>query len=277
MPTTGHINDFHKYVSDLKANEATFKVELSGDTRVVHLLDAYGKTTQKRLFFGSETQERMKGVEFIPMVRREIRKRLIANNDIPTFTEGTRVVKFNSKNLRKAQETGETLHEVDLNACYWVTAHKLGFISDELFEKGWKKRRECKIGLVASIGSLNKQTYVEEFDFGESRGMKKDTKDEELRPFYWAVINEVVRIMNSTIEILPPHHFMMWLTDCVYIKKESLQIVQDHFEKEGFEHKKNSCHISALERNRVFWVNHKTGEEKYIFYSPSMDLGHVEK
>ena len=161
MPKSGHINDFHDYVSDLKSNEATFKVEFSGNSRIVHLLDAYGETIRKRLFFGYENDERMKGVEFIPMVRREIRKQLKEGSSVPEYVEGVRVVKFNSNNLKKAAESGKTLHEVDLNACYWVTAHKLGFISKELFQKGWKKRRECKLGLVASIGSLNKQTYIE--------------------------------------------------------------------------------------------------------------------
>tara|TARA_B100000212_G_C27367745_1_gene531069 strand:- start:1300 stop:2133 length:834 start_codon:yes stop_codon:yes gene_type:complete len=277
MPKSGHINDFHDYVSDLKKNEATFKVEFSGNSRIVHLLDAYGATIRKRLFFGYENDERMKGLEFIPMVRREIRKQLKEGLSVPEYVEGVRVVKFNSNNLKKAAESGKTLHEVDLNACYWVTAHKLGFISKELFQKGWKKRRECKLGLVASIGSLNKQTYIEHYEYGKSHGMKKDDKDHDLQPFYWAVINEVSRIMESTIEKLPKHHFMMWLTDCVYIQKESLELVESHFSELGFEHKKNTCHISNIQPNRVFWVNHKTGEEKYIFYSKQMDVAYVEK
>jgi hypothetical protein len=276
MPKSGHINHFHEYVSDLKQNEATFKVELSGNTRIVHLLDAYGKTIRKRLFFGHEGDERMAGLEFVSMVRREIKKKIEQGEKPPIHEVGTRVVKFNSKNLKKAKRTGEELYEVDLNSCYWVTAHKLGFISDELFEKGWSKRSECKIGLVTSIGSLNKQTYVEQYEYGKSQGMKKDGKDESYRPYYWAIINDVVRVMNSTIASVPKHHFMMWLTDCIYIKKESLEIVQNHFEIEGFEHKMNSCHISNVEDNRVHWVNHQTGEEKYIFFSRAVDIG-VEK
>ena len=40
----------------------------------------------------------------------------------------------------------------------------------------------------------------------------------------------------------------------------------------GYEFKENTCNITKVQRNRVFWMNHKTGEEKYIFYSKNTTI-----
>jgi hypothetical protein len=267
MNEKSHLDEYTGYVRDLQKKEITFKVVMSGMSRVVHFLDAYGKTTRKRTFFGLDGDKRMEGLEFIMMVRREIRNHIDAGGKTPFYIEGTKVVAFNPNALRKSVIDEETLLEIDLNSCYWKTAFNLGFISEELFIKGWEKRKNIKIGLVASIGSLNKRSYEETYEFGKGKGLIKLKKDDDLRPYYWAIINEVHRIMNETIKLLPKDHFMMWLTDCVYFKKESKNIIEGYFNSIGYDFKKNTCHITKVEGNRVFWVNHKTGEEKYIFYS----------
>ena len=269
MNEKSHIDEYTSYVRGLQKKEITFKVVMSGMSRVVHFLDAYGKTTRKRTFFGLEGDKRMNGLEFIMMVRREIRKRIDEGAESPFHIEGTKVVAFNINALKKSEKSEETLLEIDLNACYWRTAFNLGFISEELFIKGWNKRKNSKIGLVASIGSLNKKSYEENYEFGKGTGLIKLNKDDDLRPYYWAIINEVNRIMDETIKLLPKDHFMMWLTDCVYFKKESKNIIETYFDSIGYEYKENTCLITGVERNRVFWVNNKTGEEKYIFYSQS--------
>ena len=272
MSNNSHINAYNDYVTDLRSKELNFKVEMSGMSRIVHFLDGYGNTTRKRIFYGAEGDERIEGLEFVMMVRREIKKLIKEGQKPPVHVQGTKVVSFNIDNLKKAHREQEELFEIDLNACYWKTASNLGFISDDLFIKGWKKRKSCKLGLVASIGSLNKRTFVETYDFGKSQGLIEKTKDHDLRPYYWAIINEVNRIMNESIKMLPKHHFMMWLTDCMYLKQSSKSIITDHFNSLGYEFKTNTCHISKVERNRVYWVNHNTGEEKYIFYSVNTAL-----
>ena len=272
MNEKSHIDEYTSYVRDLQYKEVNFKVVMSGMSRVIHFLDAYGKTTRKRTFFGLEGEKRMQGLEFIMMVRREIRKLIDDGKEPPSYIEGTKVVAFNTEALKKSCEKEENLLEIDLNACYWKTAFNLGFITEELYIKGWDKRKNSKLGLVASIGSLNKKSFEETFEFGKGKGLIKLKKDDDLRPYYWAIINEVHRIMNETIKLLPKDHFMMWLTDCVYFKKESKQIIYDYFNLMGYEFKENTCNITKVQRNRVFWVNHKTGQEKYIFYSKNTTI-----
>ena len=123
--------------------------------------------------------------------------------------------------------------------------------------------------IPSNTGLISTNHPLWNIQFGKGKGLIKLNKDDDLRPYYWAIINEVNRIMDETIKLLPKDHFMMWLTDCVYFKKESKNIIETYFNSIGYEYKENTCLITGVERNRVFWVNNKTGEEKYIFYSQS--------
>lgn len=272
MRRQGYIEDFEKEVAYLKKIGADFRLELSGATRIIYILDGYGEVSSKKVYFGFKGQKMMKGLELVTMVRREVRKQIESGAPTPYHEVGAKVVCFHPENLMSAAETGEEIYQIDLNACYWVTAKNLGFISDKLFEKGWKIRKDSKIALLASIGSLNKKVYEEGFEYGKSIGMMRKKKDDELRPYYWAVISKVNEIMHEAIASVPQHHFMMWLTDCIYVKKESKKLVEELFSTMGYESKSDTCHISKVEPNKVFWVTHKTGEEKFVFYNPSVCL-----
>ena len=50
MNEKSHIDEYTSYVRDLQYKEVNFKVVMSGMSRVIHFLDAYGKTTRKRTF-----------------------------------------------------------------------------------------------------------------------------------------------------------------------------------------------------------------------------------
>jgi hypothetical protein len=270
MPKIGYIEDFEKKLSSLVKSGVSFRIEMSGMTRVIHFLDAYGNTTNKSIYFGHKHTKRMEGLELVTGVRSELKKRIQDGEKAPSFVKGTKVVAFHIPNLVSASESEKPIAELDINACYWTTAHKLGFISDELFEKGWKKRRTAKIGLLTAIGSLNKSTYIENFGFGKSEGIEKTKKDDEYRPYYWAVINEVNNLMNKAINAIPEKDFLMWLTDCIYLKKESADLIKKFFDDYGYEYKECESTIEKVDAKRVHWVNHKTGESKYIFYSTSV-------
>lgn len=270
MRRKGYIQDFDRVVARLKKSEVNFRVEMSGVTRIIYYLDGYGNVARKAIYHGHKGMERMEGLELVTMVRRELRKRIEEGNNAPRFKVGTKVVRFHIENMTSAMNDGAEIAEVDLNACYWTTAYHLGFLSEELYAKGWQKRKSAKIGLLAAIGSLNKKTYTEDFEFGSSKGVVRDSKDDMFRPYYWAVINRVEEVMYKAINAVPKHHFMMWLTDCIYIRKESTPIIIDLFKELGYEYTTGISHISKIERNKVFWVNHDTGEEKFVFFSKNI-------
>lgn len=270
MRRQGYIEDFDKEVAQLKKVGADFRLEFSGQTRTIYLLDGYGNISSKRIYFGHRGQKMMKGLELVTMVRREVRKKVESGEAPPANEVGAKVVCFHPENLMNACETQEELYQIDLNACYWVTAFHLGIISEKLFEKGWKIRKQSKLALLASIGSLNKKVYEEGFEYGKSSGIIRKSKDDDLRPYYWAVISKVNAVMHEAIGAVPKHHFMMWLTDCIYVRKESKSIIQELFGSLGYESKHDKCHISKVEMNKVFWVTHKTGEEKFVYFNPTV-------
>ena len=272
MAQTGRIEDFFKQLEHLKEMEISFSVEMSGVTRKIQYHDAKGAITHEEVYFGFEGQKKMEGLEFVRMVRREILERIERGEKPPKSKAHTQVLAFHENNLIDVSKKGETVVAIDLNACYWNTAYKLGFLSEPLFKKGWKKRREAKLGLVSSIGSLNKRTFSEKFEFGVSNGVQKTNKDDNLRPYYWAVINEVNRIMNHTIAELPKNDFLMWLTDCVYVRKPSVEKAQSVFTELGYEYKMSEARIEKVDDNCVFWTNLKNGEMKSIFFSPDITV-----
>ena len=240
---------------------------MAGMTRIIYYHDADGNVTSKNIYYGHKGMPRMEGVELVNLLRKELRKRIENGEKAPKYTQGSSVLGFHIPNLKRISEAKEEIIEIDMNACYWTTAYRLGFISDELFQKGWKKRRTAKIGLLAAIGSLNKKTYTEDFSFGKSGGIERCAKDDMFRPYYWAVITEVNRIMHESIKKIPPHHFMMWLTDCIYLKKESAPLVKDYFKELGYEFKQHTSHIDAVSDRTIKWTCHKDNSNKYVFYS----------
>ena len=267
MSRKGYIQDFEKQVKFLKSRNKTFSVEMAGMTRIIYYHDADGNVTSKNIYYGHKGMPRMEGVELVNLLRKELRKRIENGEKAPKYTQGSSVLGFHIPNLKRISEAKEEIIEIDMNACYWTTAYRLGFISDELFQKGWKKRRTAKIGLLAAIGSLNKKTYTEDFSFGKSGGIERCAKDDMFRPYYWAVITEVNRIMHESIKKIPPHHFMMWLTDCIYLKKESAPLVKDYFKELGYEFKQHTSHIDAVSDRTIKWTCHKDNSNKYVFYS----------
>lgn len=272
MAKIGRIEDFHKQLEFLKEMEITFSVEMSGVTRKIQYHDGDGNVNHEEVYFGFEGQKKMEGLELVRMVRREILERIKNGETPPKYRPHTQVLAFHENNLSQASEEQEIVSAIDLNACYWMTAHKLGFISDKLFQKGWVKRRQAKMGLVTSIGSLNKRTFTEKFQFGKSGGVKKTNRDDNLRPYYWAIINEVNRIMNHTISSLPENDFLMWLTDCVYVRQSSIDKAQSVFSDLGYEFKTSDARIEKVEDFTVEWRNLKNDEHKMIFYSPEITI-----
>jgi len=272
MSKCGYIQDFENKLESLKKSGVSFRVEISGMTRVIHFLDAFGNTTNKDVYFGFKGIKRMDGLELVTGVRHEIRKRIKEGEKPPKFTIGTKVLLFHKPNLQAVAEEAVDIAEIDLNACYWTTAYQLGFISDKLFAKGWAKRRQAKIGLLTAIGSLNKGTYIENYEFGKGRGIEKTNKDDELRPYYWAVINKVHELMNEAVNSIPEKDFCMWLTDCIYLRRESAESIKEFFDIKGYDYKECKSRILKVEDRKVHWVNKKTGETKYVFFSESVRI-----
>ena len=261
----GYLHKFNEDVERLKNGNASFQIVSSGLTRKIVFLKK-NKVTNKRLYFGHKKDDILPGVHMVNAVRRNIDSFIEKGGKVPVIKYRPKLVLYNFTQIEKAlqKSPADLTYAIDINACYFKTAFNLGYINEDLYKKGWAKRKENKLGLLASIGSLNKHETIEVYE----KGKLKDTHTNweyknTYSPFYWAVINYVAEVMMEIADTLNDD-FYMWLTDCVYIDKKHKHIVEKILDKHGYDYKNFFIEFSGLDAKKVYWYDYKAQEDKYI-------------
>lgn len=175
------------------------------------------------------------------------------------------VQKGNMEGLLKYQ--GQTIYGVDVNDCYWDTAYKMGFIKQETWLKGLKKK-EWKIGRNASIGALNKVTMVIEYTDGvkgKAYAVKSDRKIGVVRN------NIIHHVHTMFLELLKQldNEWLMYFTDCIYVPIDKVKIVQDYFQAKGYQTKVDTYQLDKFEKEtgKTEWFDFKKNVPKTFQFS----------
>ena len=133
-----------------------------------------------------------------------------------------------------------------------------------MYNKAWKKRKEWKFGLLASIGSLNKHETIDTYSQGVL--VDSDINSEYIdtySPFYWSVINYVAEVMMEIANALN-EDFYMWLTDCVYLNEDRKEIIEKILDKHNYEYKDFYIQFKDLDERVVRWYDFKAKDDKFI-------------
>jgi len=260
----GYLNRFETDLNKLQNNRTNFQVVSSGLTRKIIFNQKEDKS--KRLYFGHQKSDILPGVHMVNAVRRNIDKYIESGKPIPKLEYRPKLVLYNFMEIEKAinKNPRDLTNAIDINACYFKTAYNLGFINEDLYKKGWEKRKENKLGLLASIGSLNKHETIETYKSGKLK--TTDTNWEyknKYSPFYWAIINKVAEVMMEIAHALG-ENFYMWLTDCVYVDRDKKKIATDILDKYGYDYKSFYIEFTDLRGRQLNWYDFKANEEKYI-------------
>ena len=221
----GYLNRFSVDINKLQNNKSDFQVVSSGLTRKI-IFNKKDKVQNKRLYFGHQKSDILPGVHMVNSVRRNIDAYIESGKPILKIKYRPKLVLYNFMQIQKAINNSprDLTNAIDINACYFKTAYNLGFINENLYKKGWEKRKENKLGLLASIGSLNKHETIETYKNGKLK--TTDTNWEyknKYSPFYWAIINYVAEVMMEIAHSLGDN-FYMWLTDCVYVDRDNKKL-----------------------------------------------------
>ena len=261
----GYLNKYERDVEKLCSSKANFQVISSGLTRKI-IFPSKNDENQKRLYFGHKKGDILPGVHMVNAVRRNIDAYIEKGGEIPVVKYKPKLILYNFEQINRVlqKQPSDLVYAIDINACYFRTAFNLGFISENLYKKGWEKRKENKLGLLASIGSLNKHETIEEYKNGK---LKKSHTNWDYKnkysPFYWAIINYVAEVMMEIAHSLGDK-FYMWLTDCVYVDREHKKIVTDILDKHEYDYKSFYIEYTDLQAKQLFWFDFKANEEKYI-------------
>lgn len=250
----GNLRTFKTYLNKQKEKERNFKVISSGLSRCVIF-----ESGIKFNFFPNDKGSRIEGAYFVNMVRSRIDKYIEKNGLLPICNDAIQVQLFNTDAI--ALRGLNPISCLDLNSCYWRTANLLGYIDDELYEKGVKSG--FKKGLLISIGSLNKLKHIEVYKDGKLNG--KPTIDEEYRnkysPFYWNIISKVRDLMMRVYEELG-EDFYMWLTDCAFVHPDKTKAVEKIFKEEGYPYKIYKAEFTYFDGLQVNWYDFKSKNPK---------------
>jgi DNA-dependent RNA polymerase auxiliary subunit epsilon len=151
---------------------------------------------------------------------------------------------------------------IDINACYWNTAHKLGYISDALFERGLDTCK--KQGLLIAIGCLNKKPVLKNYKEGKLVGYSFDEQvHSRYAPFYWNIIEHTHQIMMESYERFKDNWYM-YLTDCLFVDLDVAKDAHKFISDKGYKCKSHQIEFINFDGKRLRWFDFKENRDKEI-------------
>ena len=269
----GNLNAFQRQMAKLEEGKYNFRVENNGNKRYIIYLDSDDLEISRHIYFGKKAQERFEGAHIIKEVKKDLLQRIASGEKPPKFVPNRKVVVFNKPQIISSIENdkGECV-ALDINSCYWNTAHHLGIISDTIYQKYMENPKKWKKGMVASIGALNKQTAVVEYREGKLITHYVNIEFGKLRPYYWAIINRVNMLMNEIVQECGDD-FLMWLTDCVYVKKESEHKARQIMGSYGYSVSQMNATLLKVAPRAIHFRNDNKHLPTYVNYSERQDVG----
>lgn len=265
--------DLEKYRTALeyaRKSKQSFQIVSTGLSRKILMPNGY-----KLNYFGRKgAQNLVEGAFLVMMVRREI-DAYIEKNGTPPQVEPTQVQTFNFTAIRKVLSgKRKPIVGVDINACYWFVAHKLGYISDTLFERGLNTKK--KKGLLIAIGCLNKLPMIKTYQDGVCIDTSFDTAQHQMySPFYWNIIYHTHQLMIDSFKVFGDDWYM-FLTDCLFVSIDRMKDAQEFLKEKGFFYKNHTIEFKTFDAKNITWFDYKDMKIKTM-YAGSRDIYFFEK
>lgn len=247
----GNIDSFNKHIKEFRRNGESFKVYRSGLTRKIIT------PTKTFRFFGKDTNNYIKGCWNTNRVKKCIDS-YIDKYGVPKRFDKPHIQVFNTNAI--SQNLNKAVGCIDVNACYWTTAMMLGYIDEHTYRVGLEEGN--KMGLLVSIGSLNKKPFIEEYQSGKKTiSYVDDSKYKRYSPFYWKIIGYTRDVFCKIYEELGDDMYM-WITDCVFFDVKHKKKVKDILTEFGYKSKFYVSDFTYCDGHIVKWFDCKEGNEK---------------
>lgn len=216
--------------------------------------------TNRQRFSGHIGDEMMEGVHIIKLFRDHLVKNKPPVKAYGINTETNLIYRFiNKKLVCKENITGTEYYSFDLVNCYWETAKMLNFIDEKLYKSGLRYEK-YKTARNAAIGSLMRVQTITDYDkYGNMKKKPVTVIDYELRNYRYAIIEHIYNLAMSIYNAFPDS-FLMFLTDCFYVKPDAYTAVSKMIKAAGYQFHKNMCMIDLCEVSKysykLNWFNY---------------------
>jgi hypothetical protein len=268
--SSGDLEKYRTALEYARKSKQSFQIVSTGLSRKIIMPNGY-----KLNYFGRKgAQNLVEGAFLVMMVRREI-DAYIEKNGTPPQVEPTQVQTFNFTAIRKVLSgKRKPIVGVDINACYWFVAHKLGYISDTLFERGLNTKK--KKGLLIAIGCLNKLPMIKTYQDGVCIDTSFDTAQHQMySPFYWNIIYHTHQLMIDSFKVFGDDWYM-FLTDCLFVSIDRMKDAQEFLTEKGFFYKNHTIEFKTFDAKNITWFDYKDMKIKTM-YAGSRDIYFFEK
>lgn len=159
--------------------------------------------------------------------------------------------------------------EIDLTKAYYYAANRLGYLSDEFFEKTMRVPKRIRLRLLGSIATIKN---VEEFDGTEV--VHSQSSDELMRLVWHNIVCHVDEVMSEIADALHDHFLFYWV-DGIYFTtfgKADMcsSIVEGIAYSRGFEvHKQKLDKIEVRNENGYLHAVIYDGDDHRVFAVPN--------
>ena len=267
---SGDLEKYRTALAYAQKSKQSFQIVSTGLSRKILMPNGY-----KLNYFGRKgTNNLVEGAFLVMMVKREI-DAYIEKNGTPPQVEPTQVQTFNFTAIREVLSgKRKPIVGVDINACYWFVAHKLGYISDTLFERGLNTKK--KKGLLIAIGCLNKLPMIKTYKDGECISTDFDTAyHQTYSPFYWNIIYHTHQLMIDSFKVFGDDWYM-FLTDCLFVSIDRIKDAQEFLKERGFHYKNHTIEFKTYDAKNITWFDYKDMKIKTM-YAGSRDITYFLK
>jgi len=231
-------------------------------------------------------RKKIKGLHLIPLFETNVWKQITEGLYCLEKGYATQRLKLNkqfsvfsiNENLEKLKQ-GSKIYEVDMNACYWAMAYKLGMIDKKLFnyaskKKEWKKAKLVAIGNMYSVVKHKDIIFKEEQVYLEGEYY---TTMKTLRPLWVRIVDEVMR-MSLEIADEYKEDVLFFLTDAFFVRtKGARDKIYQKLYTLGFLSKKREHIVNEININSSIYLQWKKDTYIGLNFALANDIEYIKE
>jgi hypothetical protein len=175
----------------------------------------------------------------------------VQKQDLSELKTKTIYISHNWQKLEQS-ETLKNYVEIDINGAYWLAFKLLGFISDDVYKKGFLVSKRVRL---ASLGALAKSPYITTFD--GYKWSKEKLPPPETAFYFFSATKLISDLINNILGNINFDNYAFYWVDAIFVHESERDFVIKSMADVGFD-----CKTKEIEK---IIFNNKESQIKTIF------------